>query len=341
MTVTEVEPFLDPVQWSDVLRLPSDFAPYAIEELIQIPAGGPGKTAFLQLHFELRNGKTHLIRNYSAGHQIVRQVHYMDTELDDLAVVFIQNVSAGILQGDRLRVEIKVDEGARALVTTQAATKVFEMHKNYASHRMDITVGKNAYCEVMMDPVIPCKGSRLYNEVNMTVDPTGVLIYEEHLTPGRVAHDESWEFDLLYSRLRCSRPNGDLIVADTNVIAPKIDPVSTPGLFGEYSDMAVLIAVAEGHDAAAIADGMHDAMHGVDEVIGSASVLPSGVGAHARTLGTCMTRTEGSVQACWRAARQQLLGVGVTPIYRTKHGFEPTIITTTQLDAPEGEDDVS
>jgi urease accessory protein len=335
MTVTEAEPFLDAVRWSDVLRLPSVFAPYAAEELIQVPAGGPGKTAFLQLHFELRNGKTHLVRNFSGGHQIVRQVHYMDTELDDLAVVFIQNVSAGVLQGDRLRVEIKVDEGARALITTQAATKVFEMRKNYASQRIDITVAKNAYCEVMMDPLIPCTGSRLYNEVNMTVDPDGVLIYDEHLTPGRVAHGESWEFDLLYSRLRCSRPNGELVAADTNVIAPKEVPVTTPGLFGEYSDMAVMYVIAEGHDGVAIANDMHDAVSNLDEVIGSASVLPSGVGAHARTLGTCMTRTEGSVHACWRAARRQLLGVDVTPIYRTKHGFEPTI------NVPQGADDVA
>lgn len=329
MTVTEVTPFLDRAEWVDVLRLPADFAPYAVEELVQVPAGGPGKTAFLQLHFELHNGKTHLIRNFSGGHQIVRQVHYMDNELSDLAVVFIQNVSAGVLQGDRLRIEIKVGDGARALVTTQAATKVFEMHKNYASQRIDVTVGKNAYAEVLMDPVIPCTGSRLYNEVNMTVDPTGVLIYDEHLTPGRVAHDESWQFDLFYSRLRVSRPSGELIAADTNVIAPTVDPVTTPGLFGEFSDMAVLFVVAEGHDAPAIATEMHQAVQGMDHVIGSASVLPSGVGAHARTLGMSTSRTEGSIHACWAAARRELLGVDVTPIYRTKHGFVPTITYTT------------
>lgn len=334
MTVLEAKPFLEEGRWADVLRLPADFAPYAAEELTQVRAGGPGKTAFLQLHFELRNGRTHLVRNFSAGQQIVRQVHYMDPELPDLAVVFIQNVSAGVLQGDRVRVEIVVDDGARALITTQAATKVFEMHSNYASQRLDITVGKGAYAEVMMDPVIPCAGSRLYNEINVTVDPSGVLLYSEHLTPGRVAHGESWQFDHLYTRLRCRRTDGELIAADTNVLTPKVNPVSTPGLFGEYSDMAVLLVVAEGHDGQAIADAMHRSIDGVDEVIGSASVLPSGVGALARTLGTCMTRTEGATQRCWRAARQQVLGVAETPVYRTKHGFEATV---SGGDQPKGE----
>lgn len=317
-------PFLEKQAWPDVKSLPSDFAPYAVEQLVQMSPATPGKVAFLQLHFELRDGRTRLVRNFSAGHQIVRQVHYMDSAMPDMAVVFIQAVSAGVLQGDRVRIEIKVDDGARALVTTQSATKVFAMNANYASQRIDVSVGKGAYAEVMMDPLIICSGARLYNEINLEVDPTGVLIYDEHLTPGRVAHGESWQFDHFYSRMRCSRPNGDLITADTNVLAPKKSPVTTPGLFGGNSDMGVTYVIAEGHsDLPRLADAMHDSVQDRDGVLGSASVLPFAAGAHCRLLGMSTSRTERAMHACWRAARQELLGVEVTPIYQAKHGFEP------------------
>ncbi len=291
-----------------------------------MPAAASGKTAFLQLHFELRDGKPRLIRNFSGGHQIVRQVHYMDAALDDMAVVFIQAVSAGVLQGDRVRIEIEVGPGARVLVTTQAATKVLQMAANYATQRIDVKVGQDAYAELLMDPLIACTGARLYNEVNLEVDPTGTLVYDEHLTPGRVAHGESWQFDHFYSRMRCTRPNGELIAADTNVLTPKRNPVTTPGLFGEYSDMGVMYVIAEHHPGcASLADAMHDSLQDLEDVIGSASVLPSGVGAHARALGMSTSRTEGAMHACWRATRVELVGVDVPPIYQTKHGFEPSI----------------
>lgn len=326
MTIAVARPFLDKREWSAVRDLPAEFVPYAAEDLVQMPPASSGKTAFLQLHFELRDGKTRLIRNFSGGHQIVRQVHYMDAALDDMAVVFIQAVSAGVLQGDRVRLEIEVGEGARVLVTTQSATKVFQMAANYASQRIDVTVGPDAYAEVLMDPLIACTGARLYNEVNLVVDPTGTLVYDEHLTPGRVAHGESWQFDHLYSRMRCWRPNGELIAADTNVLTPKQNPVTTPGLFGEYSDMGVMYVIAEHHpDSAALADSMHDNLQDLVDVIGSASVLPSGVGAHARALGMSTSRTEGALHDCWRATRMELLGVDVPPIHQVKHGFEPSI----------------
>ena len=325
MTMVAAVPYLEKDAWTDVLRLPTAFSGYGSEPLVQMAAAAHGKTGFLQLHFELRNGRTHLIRNFSSGQQIVRQVHYLDTAIEDMAVVFIQNVGAGILQGDRLRVELVIGDGAKVLVANQGATKVMEMSRNYASQRVDVTVGEGAYAEVLMDPLIPASGSRLYNEVNLTVDPSAKLLYSEHLTPGRVGHGESWAFDLLYSRIRCHRPTGELIMADTNVLEPRRSAVTTPGLFGEFSDMAVMFAVAESHDAAPLADAMHENLQDIEGVVGSASVLPSEVGAHSRMLGSGTTRTSAATQLSWQAARRQLLGVDTPPIYRIKHGFEPHV----------------
>ena len=326
MMTKEPSTFLDRDDWADVRRLPAVFDRYEREELAQLEAGSHGKTAFLQLVFERRGDKTHLIRNFTAGHQVVRRVMYMDTELEDMAVVLIMQNSSGLLQGDRIRTEIVVGDGARVLVTTQSAAKIYKMEHNYATQRLDITVGKDAYAEVLLDPMIPYVGARLYNEINIEVDPSSTLIFGDHITPGRVAHGEEWAYDLMYSRMQCRRPDGRLTVADTNVLAPKAEPLTTPGLYGHYSDMGMLYVIAEHVDALdELADQVHDVVQGVEGMIGSASVLPAGVGVHARVLGESTNRTGGIMHECWRVARRSLLGVGVPPIYRVKYGFEPTI----------------
>ncbi len=316
--------FIDQAEWPHVSRLPAMFNEYAKEELLQLSAESAGKTAFLQLHFERRNGKTHLIRNFTAGHQVVRRVLYMDNELQDLAVVMIMQNSSGILQGDRVRTEVVVGDGARVLLTTQSATKVYSMERNYASQRLDITVGKDAYVEVLMDPMIPYSGARFYNEINLEVDPSSTLIYVDQLSPGRVAHGEVWAYDLVYTRWQCRRPDSSLIAADTNVLAPADAPLVSPGLFANFSEMGTLYTIAEhSKGLGETADAIHQSIQGMDEAMGSASVLPSGVGLHARVLGNSTNRTAAAMHECWRVTRNSLLGVGVPPIYRTKYGFEP------------------
>ncbi|MFV0523146.1 MAG: urease accessory protein UreD [Acidimicrobiales bacterium] len=319
-------PTLPRHRWTETLRLPERFVGYGREPIEQLPAGEHGKTAFLQLHFERRGGRTRLVRNFGGAHQVVRRVLPIDRELDDLAAVMIMQNSAGILQGDRVRTEITVGEGARALVTTQSATKVFSMERNYATQRIDVSVAAGGYCEVLLDPLIAYEGSRLYNEVNLTVDPDGTLVLADQITPGRVAHGESWRFELLHSRVRVERPDGRLIVADTQVLEPGRYPVSSPGLFDDHRDMGVVYVISEsGDDQAALADVLHASVADIPGVVGGASALPSGVGAHVRVLGDRTSVTTAALHEAWRAARRHLLDAAIPPLHRLKYGFEPAL----------------
>lgn len=314
-------------EWAEVRRLPAVFDEYGAEELEQLPAAADGKTSFLQLHFESRAGRTHLVRNFTGGHQVVRRVLYLDQEMPDLAAVMIMQNSPGLLQGDRVRTEIEVRDGARALVTTQSAAKVLKMERNYASQRIDIRVGKHAYAEILLDPMIPYRGARLYNEVNIDVDPTSTVILHDQVTAGRIAHGERWHYDLLYTRLQVRRSDGSLMMADSSVLEPGRIDYATPGMFDDHTDLAMFYLVAEHRDDHDVfAKQLQGDLHTADGLTASASVLPSGVGIHARILSRSSQRATNALHHCWAVSRRSLLGVGVPPIYRTKYGFDPAPI---------------
>jgi urease accessory protein len=314
-----------PDQWSTVRSLPAAFGRY--EEALEMrPAGGRDKVALLRLRFELIDGVTRLVDKFGDGLNVAQRALYPDPELPDLAVVLIQSVGAGLIQGDRIRIEIEVGEGARALVTTQAATKLHEMSKNYATQRIDVTVGKDAYLELLMDPLIPCKGSRLYTELNFTVDPSSVLVYMDEITSGRVAYGESFIYDLLYTRMRCTDPEGRLIAADTAVLEPAVRDLLGPGLLQGMTEVGTMFVIApERQDNVDLAGTMHDRLSEVAGIEGSASAIPERRGVYVRVLGTRVPDVEGALHRCWAAARRQLLGVGVTRVYATKHGFDAAV----------------
>lgn len=316
---------INPEEWAEVKQLPAAFDAYD-DELVMRPAGGRDKTAFMRLRFEVVRGKTKMVDTFGAGLNVAHRVNYMDQEKPNMAVVLLQSVGAGIIQGDRIRIQIDVGEGAEVLVTTQAATKLHEMGHNFATQRIDINVEKDAYAEVIMDPLIPCRGSRLYTELNFTVDPSAVLLYQDEITSGRVARGESFEYDLLYTRMRCTDPDGHLIAADAAVLEPKERGLIGPGLLDGMTEVGTMFIIApDREDNAALAAAMHERLDEIEGIAGSASAIPEQRGVYVRVLGDRVPTVEGALHRCWEAAREAMLGVGVPRIYATKHGFAPTV----------------
>jgi urease accessory protein len=126
--------------------------------------------------------------------------------------------------------------------------------------------------------------------------------------------------------MRCSRPDGHLLCADTTVLEPRRSSPTRPGLFAEHTDMGTMYVVAEqAADTSKLATAIHDGLQGLRGVVGSASVMPSGCGVHARLLGTGTRFMEGALHRCWETTRTELLNVAVPNIYTTKHGFRPTL----------------
>jgi len=306
---------------AEVATLPPSFQ-YLGSDLKQMPAGAPGKAGVLVLHFERRGERTRLVHQYSTGPQRVIRVLYVDEALADMAFVFIQSIGGGILQGDRLGIDISVGPGARAHVTTQSAVKVYRMEADYATQRVQASVGPGGYLELLSDYLIPYRGARFYNEVDLNVAAGATMLYADAIAPGRVAFGESFAYELLHTRLLAHYPGGGLRAADTTVLEPLRDPPDCPGLLGGYSDLGSMLVLADAPSGPQLAAQMRDALQDAPDAWGGASALAHGDGAFMRVLGPSSTAVQTALHCGWRAARQLLLATDVPRIHRVKYGFD-------------------
>jgi urease accessory protein len=302
-------------------ELPAAFSRFPAP-LPQMAAGAPGKVGVLELGFERRGDRTVLAHQYSTGPQRVHRALYVDEVLGDMAFVFIQSVGGGILQGDRLRVDVSVGPGARAHVTTQSAVKVYRMEADYATQHVYASVDEGGYLELMNDPLIPYQGARFFNSVELTVAEKATMIYADAVAPGRVAHGESFDYELIHSRLLARRPDGRLRAADTTVLEPAHHPPQRPGLLDGYAYVGSLLVLDDGAPGSVVASLLSDGLEQVVDAWGGASALPHGDGAFVRVLGSSSEVVQTALQVGWDATRRHLVGAGVPKTHRIKYGFD-------------------
>ncbi|EFL52399.1 Urease accessory protein UreD [Solidesulfovibrio fructosivorans JJ]] len=79
--------------------------------------------ARLDLRFAARDGRTVLAGRRHEGPLCVQRPFY--PEGPEVCHVYVLHPPGGVVGGDRLRLEVAVEAGARALVTTPAATKIY------------------------------------------------------------------------------------------------------------------------------------------------------------------------------------------------------------------------
>jgi urease accessory protein len=180
--------------------LPSEFSPFR-KETAGLSVGTPGKTAALDLRFERHGDKTHLVDHYDKMPSKVLRAIYYDPELPGLPYVLLLNPSGGILQGDRYCYTFHLGERAHAFLADTEATKIYKMNGNYASRFTEASLGKDAVLEYISREVIPYARSRWYQCATFRVSEGSRFFFSEIFCPGRIATNESWDFDIFASKL--------------------------------------------------------------------------------------------------------------------------------------------
>ena len=78
-----------------------------------------------------------------------------------------------------MALEIALEQGARAHVTTQSATKIHSMDANYAAQTQTLALADDAYLEFLPDPIIPHRRARFVSDTQISVAPSATLLYAE------------------------------------------------------------------------------------------------------------------------------------------------------------------
>jgi urease accessory protein len=217
----------------------------------------------------------------------------------------ISSPGGGVLQGDRLEIDISIEEGAQLHIGTTSATRIYAMPNGTAEARTQFTVARGAYGEYMPDPFIPYAGSRYTGHARHMVAEGGALLLAEVVGPGRQARGESLAYDFFHSETEVRRPDGRLLFRDTTRLCPA-DDVSSLGMLGKSRAIGSLYAIARGLDGSVF----DETMGHCDEtgLLAGCSELPNTAGVWFRVMAPDAPSAQVAVRSAWTAARVQILG---------------------------------
>lgn len=117
-------------------------------------------------------GKTRLIERRHKGPLIVQRPFYPE---GDPCHVYLVHPPGGVVGGDELRIDVQVDEGAHALVTTPAATKFYRCDGRVSSQTQQLHAA-GATLEWLPQENIFYRGADVRTATRVHVDPASRFI---------------------------------------------------------------------------------------------------------------------------------------------------------------------
>lgn len=128
------------------------------------------------------------------------------------AWVFTSSYGGGLVDGDRVCLDIDVGEDAAAFVSTQASTKVYRSPRGTEA-TLSARIAPGGLLVVAPDPVVCFAGARYRQVQRFELTDTATLVVVDWLSSGRRAFGERWMFDE-YETTLAVRNDGRLLVHD-------------------------------------------------------------------------------------------------------------------------------
>jgi urease accessory protein len=163
----------------------------------------------------------------------------------DLVTAVIATTSGGITGGDRLRIDLSVREAAAAVVTTQAAEKVYRSLGDDCRVDIRVTGDSGTWLEWIPQETILFDQARLRRSTTIEAQPGAMIMAGDQLVFGRLAHGEIFKSGYLRDswQVMC---NGRLVWTDALRLDGNVTSVmtDTAGFAGMVS-VATFIYVAD------------------------------------------------------------------------------------------------
>ena len=227
-------------------HIPHELKPY-LREPPAMEAGAVGKHGKLLMEFTLNKttGRSYMSNWMRQTPLIVQQELYFDEMMPEMPCVYILSSGGPNVDGDRYNIDIKLNKGAFAHISTGAATKIAEMRHNHASMQQNIHIEECGYLEYMPLPIIPCKNSRYITNTSITIGPKATLFYSEIYTAGREFYGpgEVFQYDLLSICTEAKLTNGTPLFREKMIIKPKTKAISYLGIMHNYNHLSDIIVI--------------------------------------------------------------------------------------------------
>lgn len=206
----------------------------------------------IRARFEARAGRSFVASLHEAGGL---RLKFPRAPRDCEAVVV--NTAGGVVAGDQADLSFAAGEGARAILTTQSAEKIYRSEGATARIALRLAAGAGARLDWMPQETILFDQARLERRLEADMAADATLTVLEAITFGRLSMGEVTRTGLLCDRWRVRR-NGVLIFAEAMRLGEDIaGALDRPAMGGGARAVATLLHVAP--DAAARVDALREA----------------------------------------------------------------------------------
>lgn len=222
----------------------------------------------LELRVEMRGGRSIASQQFHQGALRVLRPHYLD-ESGQVCYVVV-NPGGAYLGADLYVIDVQVGDGAKLLLTTQSATKIYRTPGSFAEQRMTLRLGEEARLELAPDQLIAYREASYRQNTRVTLKPSSSLVMAEVITPGWSPDGASFRYEELRLRTEIHVEAGggtELLALDNLLIRPPFNDVTGMGFMEGRSHLGSLVVVDRRVDQA-LADELHVLTAGHDAYTG-------------------------------------------------------------------------
>jgi urease accessory protein len=300
-------------------NIPPEIEAYSTEP-VHPGVSNSGKVGILRLKFErdTNTEKTFIREQYCRVPLCIQRAMYLEESLPAMAYVYIVSPSGGILQGDQYRIGITLGNNTFAHVTTQGATRIYKMEKNYATQMIKINVGEGSYFEYIPDQIIPFHSSRFYQEIELSVHDNATMLYSEMIVPGRVESGEAFEYDICYIKTIAQNHLRKPRFTDIVKLEPKKEDLTVEGILGKFQVVGTVYIITRELYVERLKSEIIEKINELeDKISGGVSILPTRQGIIVRILGNTSGDVKTVIFEVVRIARNKILGVSFSGTRKT------------------------
>jgi len=196
-----------------------------------------GKESELYIKTRSRNGTTILEDSFfTAPFKVAKPFHG-----DEKGVlgIMVMVASAGIMEGDRYRINVELGEGARTALYGQSYNKIHRMRGGHARQFNQFFLEKEAFLDYAQKPTIPFAHSSFSSVSECHLKEGSAFLYSEILACGREKSGERFEFKE-YRNCNKVYYKGELIFLDNQLLVPGFQAIEGIGFFEGYTHQASL-----------------------------------------------------------------------------------------------------
>ena len=252
------------------------------------------------------DGRTFIKRQFACYPFHVCRPHSFAGDPEGMVTLYLQSLSGGIYQDERLSLAIAAEADTRAQVTSQASTIVHSMKTGQADLVVSIDAHEGSLVEYLPDPLILFPGARLSSTVKVRRHQTATVICADAF----LAHDPEDRdriFDCLDSRLEVKDLEGQLLARDRFVLTGEMHR-QRAARESRHAAIATVFVLTGNDDPGPILDAVRNALAALPEAYAGASLLPNDCGLWARILAPDGASLRTAMHAAWAAAREAITG---------------------------------